>query len=365
VEDIMKRVTRSTIIALAVAVALAACQDGVSPVSTGAPLALVTEELAPLVPRIIAPSATDPAIDWIPAVNPQFNHHYVWLDQSQKSNPKLFVFMPGTGARPRGYQLVQQEAARVGYHVIGLMYQNNAGVVESCAGGVDANCARDMRLEILDGIPRSGFVDVSPANSIDNRLMKLLLYLDAQYPDEGWSRFLHEGAPKWSQIAVGGHSLGAGEAALIGTIRHLDRVVLFSGPPDTRVPGEPETWVSIGETPAVKYFALLHQREPSVADILTNLTALELKRFGDPLVVPELGEPRYEGSHILVTDLEPQGGYGTPNPHRSTSLDAWTPLGPDGAPLLRDAWRYLLGGLWLHDDGGEDDGDINDAVDPR
>jgi len=34
-----------------------------------------------LAPRIIAPQTTDPAIDWVPAVNPQFNYHYVWLDR--------------------------------------------------------------------------------------------------------------------------------------------------------------------------------------------------------------------------------------------------------------------------------------------
>jgi hypothetical protein len=39
----------------------------------------------------------------------------------------------------------------------------------------------------------------------------------------------------------------------------------------------------------------------------------------------------------------PQGGYANPNPHTSTAVDTWTPLGPDGTPLLRDAWRYMLG----------------------
>jgi hypothetical protein len=33
-----------------------------------------------------------------------------------------------------------------------------------------------------------------------------------------------------------------------------------------------------------------------------------------------------------------------------------TPLGPDGMPLLRDAWRYLLGGL-KQDDADDDTDD--------
>lgn len=331
-----------TLTASLVILTVAACRDPARPVSPGAVMSVATAEPAPLVPRLIVPQATDPEITWVGTVNPQFNHHYVWFDPSLVSNPRLFVFMPGAGGRPRGYQLVQREAARLGYHVIGLMYQNDIAVVERCTGSPDPDCSGNMRLEMVDGIDRSPFLDVNPANSIDNRLTKLLLYLDALYPDERWGRFLEEGAPKWSQIAFGGHSLGAAQAALIAMIRHVDRVVMLSGPTDVRVPEVPDAWVAIGETPAVKYFGLFHQREDFAPWILRNLAALDLERFGDP-VVAELGEPAYGGTHILVTDLEPQGGYATPNPHRSTAIDFVTPLGADGAPLLRDAWRYLLG----------------------
>jgi hypothetical protein len=311
-------------------------------------LAVAASEPAPLAPRTIAPQLTDPAIDWNPPVNPncsdpQCNHHHVWLDASRPSNGKLFVFMPGIappGPRPRSYQLVQQEAARLGYHVIGLTYQNNFGAV--CTGSPDPDCFGNVRLEIIDGVDRSGLVHMSRANSIDNRLTKLLLYLDAQFPAEGWSRFLHKGTPKWSQIAVGGHSGGAGQAALIGKIRHVDRVAMLAGWSDARGPGEPAAWVSIGETPAAKYFELTHQRDQRAAAILANIDALDLDRFGDP-VVPELSEPPYGGTHIVMTDLEPTGGYGMDNPHLSVAVDRWTPRGPDGTPLLRDAWRYMLG----------------------
>ncbi len=338
----MPRILRSTLVALTIAFLLGGCRDAVTPITTNPVYTLSSDASAPLVPRIIAPQVTDPDIDWVPAVNPQFNHHYVWLDPSLPSNDKLFVFMPGTGARPRGYQLIPLEAARLGYHVIGLMYQNNVAVVDLCTGSPDPDCSGNVRMEIIDGVDRSTLVEVNPANSIDNRLTKLLLYLDAQYPDEEWSRFLKHGAPKWSQIVVSGHSQGAGQAALIGTIRHVHRVVMFSGPPDARVPEEPDAWVSIGETPASKYFELLHQRDHLAPGILANVRAFGLERFGDP-VAPELGQPPYGGSHVLITDLAPQGGYGTPNPHRSSSLDMWTPLSPDGTPLLRDAWRYMLG----------------------
>src|SRR5204863_1646379 len=138
---------------------------------------------APLVPHVIAPQATDPAIDRF------LDDHYVWLDTTARTNHRLFVFLPGTVVgsatpqRPAQFQLVQQEAARLGYHVIGLMYVNSGGIAQACPTDPDpAACYENARLEVMDGIDRSPIVDVNAANSIDNRLTKLLEYLAAQYP---------------------------------------------------------------------------------------------------------------------------------------------------------------------------------------
>src|SRR6266568_5471091 len=67
---------------------------------------------APLVEHIVAPQATDPAIDQA------LDDHYAWLDTTARWNHKLFVFLPGGRQRPAMFQLVPQEAARLGYHVI-------------------------------------------------------------------------------------------------------------------------------------------------------------------------------------------------------------------------------------------------------
>src|SRR3989442_9712856 len=37
---------------------------------------------------------------WAPSANPQLADHYVWLNPSVRGNPKLLVFMPGTGNQP-------------------------------------------------------------------------------------------------------------------------------------------------------------------------------------------------------------------------------------------------------------------------
>ncbi len=349
----MVRVTRYTLAAVTIALTLVGCQDATRPLSPDAAMSGTIEpmvsretaEPAPLVFHAVAPRTTDPAI------NTGLADHYVWLDTTARGNPKLLVFMPGANNTPSSWQRFEQEAARLGYHVIGLMYQNNVEVVNRCGGSfnpvghsLDPDCSGDIRLEVLTGADSSNIVNVTSANSIDNRLTKLLAYLAGQFPDEGWSRFLeNDGTPKWSQIAVSGQSQGAGQAALIGKLRHVDRVVMFSGPPDARVPEVTDPWISIGATPVAKYFALFHHRDHLVAGIRANLAALDLQLFGDP-VMAELNESPYGGTHILFTDLRPTLGYDAPNaPHQSPARDNNTPIGPNDVPLLRDAWRYLLG----------------------
>jgi hypothetical protein len=298
----------------------------------------VTIEEVPLVPRLIVPQATDPEIDWVPAVRPQFNHHLVWLDASRNGNPKLLLYLPGFEGKPRCCESFEQEAARLGYHVIALMYENEWNLVTICGGSTDPDCSGDMRMEIIDGVDRSPFVATSRANSIDNRLTKLLIYLDREYPEEGWSRFLKDGSPKWSQIAIAGHSFGAGQAALIGKIRHVDRVIMLAGPG----PEGADAWVSVGKTPVVKYFQLAHLRDRGAAKIAAHVSALGLERFG-AAVTPELSAPPYSGTHVLITDLEPAGGYVDIFPHLSIAVDMRLARDGAGVPLLGDAWRYLLG----------------------
>jgi hypothetical protein len=288
-----------------------------------------------LVLHLVAPPATDPAIDRA------LDNHYVWLDRAAPTNHKLLVFMPGTGLPPAAYQLVQQEAARLGYHVIGLMYPNSVRLASACPPTPDPDaCFENARLEILDGIDRSPVVDVNEPNSIDNRLTKLLQYLTAQYPEEGWSRFLVDAKPKWSHIAVSGHSQGGGEAAMIAKLRVVARVVLFSSVPDKGQTAPAAPWVATHVTPAARYWGLAHDRDALFPPIQANWDSIGMAVFG-AAEAPETSEPPYDFTHMLVTDLVPQGGSFSVA-HGSTVGDAYTPRDDDGTPILRDAWRYLL-----------------------
>ena len=292
------------------------------------------ESSAPLVLHIVAPQTTDPAIDRA------LDSHYIWLDTTAQTNHKLLVFLPGTGLTPAVYQLVQQEAARLGYHVIGLMYPNTPGLAKVCPTDPDpASCYENTRLEIIDGIDRSPLVDVNEANGIQNRLTRLLQYLVAQYPEEGWSRFLADDTPKWSQIAVSGHSQGGGHAAMIAKTRLVARVVMFSSVTDS-LQGASVPWVATHVTPSERYWGFDHQLDEQFRSIRASWDSLGMGVFG-PTAAPESDDPPYGFTHMLVTQYLPLRGPGRAA-HGAPCTDFNTPLDADGVPLFRAAWRYLL-----------------------
>ena len=331
------KATTGGLVGLAAFTALAlACNPDKGPVGLIPPTfdRLSEASSAPLVQHIVAPQATDPAIDRA------LDNHYAWLDTTARTNHKLLLFMPGTGLTPAVYQLVQQEAARVGYHVIGLMYPNRPGLAKVCPSDPDpAACYENSRLEIIDGIDRSPWVDVNAANSIDNRLTKLLQYLAQQYPEEAWGRFLAHDKPKWSQIAVSGHSQGGGHAAMIAKIRLVARVVMFSSVTDS-LQGASVPWVATHVTPSDRYYGLDHDLDEQFRSIRASWDSLGMAAFG-PTVAPENSAPPYDFTHMLVTDYHPLRGPGRAA-HGASCTDFNTPLAADGTPVFLGAWRYLL-----------------------
>jgi hypothetical protein len=134
--------------------------------------------------RTVTPQSTDPAI------NIALDDHLLWVPPSSRIN-KLVVFLASSRAAPSTAKIFQEEAARLGYHVIGLAYPNNPGLASFCPQSADPEaCYENVRLQIITGTPQTNFVQVNRANSIENRLVKLLVYLDKTYPGEGWGQFL-------------------------------------------------------------------------------------------------------------------------------------------------------------------------------
>src|SRR4051794_13790248 len=155
---------------------------------------------ADLPAHTIAPASTDPAITEPAPPSPPRGDNLVWLaSEPSRRVGKLLVFLPTGGPTnfPSEFTELGTVAGRLGYHTIILAYRNEAPIaalppapVPGCGpdelpSPSSPNCARDARLEILDGRGESPVVNVDRPNSIENRLNKLLVYLDAHYPAEG------------------------------------------------------------------------------------------------------------------------------------------------------------------------------------
>lgn len=172
----------------------------------------------------VAPHDTDPEI------TTNLSGHYVSIDRSVPQKNQLFIFFPGTHGIAANYEILNNTVAEMGFHAINLTYPNDTAVNSLCGGmNTDLDCYANVRLEILDGTDRTPLVDVNRANSAENRIIKLLIYLRSQYPNDNWGQFLIDDSTiNWSKIIVSGHSQGGGHAGILGRYHSVARVVMFA-----------------------------------------------------------------------------------------------------------------------------------------
>jgi predicted esterase len=276
-----------------------------------------------LVSYRIAPSSLDPSVR-------RFDEpHYVVFDSAVGPNAPLLVFLPGTGGRPQNTSDFENAAARQGYRVIGLEYVDEPAVAQVCPRVPDPDCSEKVRKKRIYGENVTSLVDDRAEESIVARLTKVLTALDHDHPTDGWSRYLKDGQPAWSNIAVSGLSQGAGMAAYIAQRTAVARVILFSSPWDNYGPRHTlAPWVTrgTGATPADRWYAAYHRNE-NTADIIA--------RAYSALRIPS--------SHVHVFTLEPAREVSANPYHPSVVGNAATPRAPDGSPAYLEEWRFLLG----------------------
>lgn len=198
-------------------------------------------------------------------------------------NGRLVVFLPGTGDDPSCCQMFLTEAADLGFHVIGLSYDNSTAVALRC--GNDLSCYGTVHQNVFTGTDASSDSKVPPEDGIDHRLITLLSYLQRSFPGGGWGRFLSHGLPRYGSIVMAGHSQGGAEAAFIATQRTVAGVVTLSSPPDTDDRLRPASWlagVPSGKTPIARYFAFAHRGDPFYGRISADWTAMGLTALGRP-----------------------------------------------------------------------------------
>lgn len=289
-------------------------------------MALAGFSAAPRVDLVIyrvTPAATDPAIQ-------RFNEpHYVVFERGVPASADLLVFMSGSGGRPEGASDFLAVGAHQGYRVISLAYNDLPAVVAICTRDPDPSCSGDVRQKRIFGDNVTRKIDDRPAESIVNRLVKLLRTLDRDHPSEGWGGYLTGDEPRWDRIAVTGHSQGAGMAAYLAQRRPVARVILFSSPWDSFGPRRHlAPWVlkGSGVTPAERWFGAYHRQE-NTADLIAEAYRA--------LHVPD--------AHVRVFTRAPAQIIG-PNPYHLSMLgNGTTPRAPDGTPANADDWRFLVG----------------------
>jgi hypothetical protein len=267
----------------------------------------------------VAPEQTDADVATV------HGPHIAAYDPQATSNHRLFVFLVGTGAKAENSLTIDSAFASWGYHAVSLDYENTV-MAASCAHSTDIACFDDYREAIVTGAQVSAKISVNRANSILNRLQKLLVYLVQHDPKGGWGEFVADGQPDWSRIVIAGHSQGSGHAAYIGKMFRVDRVLMFSGPQDY-LDGfdKPAPWQArASATPPSRYFAFLNMNDPfNVHHQIANCAVLMDLKNPETLMV-DAGKEIRGDDQIVMNDL-------TTGPHGSTLL-----------PRFENVWKYMV-----------------------
>ncbi|SEW42138.1 BPSS1187 family protein [Chitinophaga arvensicola] len=236
--------------------------------------------------------------------------HLVVTPAAENNRHQLLVMIPGTGGSATGLRTFDSTFAAMGYYVVSLDYVNNV-ITTVCSKSEDSACFDHFRQEIMFGTDVSDKVVVDSANSLVNRLTKLLLYQAAN--DKAWAGFVRKGKVRWDKVIAAGHSQGAGHAAYFGKQFPLRGVLMFSGPQDyLQNFNAPAHWQrERSRTPVKRYYAFLHNADPfnyqyQVADV----SVINHQAVTDTTMV-QPGQAVHSTRSILVTDIDRKDRHGS------------------------------------------------------
>lgn len=254
----------------------------------------------------VEPAQTDPAIETVHGPN------LAVYDPQASPRHRLFLFIGGTGSKATNSLALDRIFAKWGYHAISIDYENNV-MTASLAHSTNSTVFDRYRDAIITGAPVSDWIKVNPANSILNRVQKLLVYLATHDPNDGWDEFVKDGKPLWNRIIVAGHSQGSGHAAYLGKMFNVDRVLIFSGPQDYLDDlHQPAPWQSgLSATPPSRFFAFLSLNDPfNINHQEANcMVLMQLPKLKTLNVKP--GEAIRGEYQILVNDFPKKRAHGS------------------------------------------------------
>lgn len=304
--------------------------------------------------RQINATTTDSSITAVPTTG-ETPHITINPSPSVAPKGKLLVFLPGTQGRPGQYTYILRAGASRGFHAIGLNYPNQIAMGALCQVSSDPECYWSARNVIIfgTGTPVAGQSPISKADSIVNRLEKLLSWMQTSYPVEGWGQFvLANGSVDWSKVILAGHSQGGGHVGVLAKSVALSRAVYFSSPEDwyenTDTPASwPRTRANV--TPADQQYGFGSDDDT----LVPNAHAfIHWNNLGLPK--PATGPVSIDGTSTPFTNSRQLRTKQTFNPasaaitlalkyHGVTVVDTSTPLDTGGKPLFdtNGVWAYL------------------------
>lgn len=268
--------------------------------------------------------------------------NYAWFNPACTPKHLLLLHLVGSYDYPYSTTYFPKLAANNGFNVINLRYPNDTSAQQACRWSADTSCYENFRREILEGIDYSPDVAVDTTNCVYHRLVKLLQFLDAAHPTEGWGDFYSGNSINWPMIVVSGHSQGGGHAALIAKDHPVHGVLMFASPNDySDYYNDAAGWTRLPHvTPDSAYYAFgnLYDDVVDFPEQYLQWNNLGLGVFGDTVRV-NTGYCPYNYSHQLYT-TDTASGLGAA--HSLPVRDNVTPLDSAGNPVYQPVWEYML-----------------------
>lgn len=234
-----------------------------------------------------------------------------------------------------------KNAALSGYHAVYLMYPNDVAAAEACRDKPDRDGFALFRWAIIEG-GNNVYINIPRAESIENRTIKLMQYLQREHPGQNWGQFVANGQVAWDKVAVAGQSQGGGHAAIIATRYLVARVLCFGAPKDySRYYDEPAKWYESSVTPMSRFFAFNNYQDGmgcTPEQQLLNIKKLGIDKVGGIANVDEEKRP-FHRAHVLFTNWP-----GTKTESLTAHLSMLNPkiLEQNGIPHFRPVWLYML-----------------------
>ena len=314
--------------------------------------------------RTVDPRLTDPAL-----ASELIFQHIVQAPSGTVRN-KLALVFHGTGANPQAHTELVNALSGDGYHVAAVRYN----AVLSATGGCpdvtqadDPDCHQNLRAETVFGQSVADpeghafdhqLLNITRTSSVMNRTLKLVNYLAATFPAEGWGQYLALDANgncvssnttygtcnlNWTKVVLVGHSQGGSVALYMSSFYPVARVGMLSGAYDAWDNGNgtltTANWVLARKStiPVAKVIEFVHTKDVGLARIRAVEKSLGIS--GAETNVLSSSRP-WGYSQRLITTITPSCPLDASQAHNATAQDL---CAPDGQFV--PVWRYVAGGV--------------------